>query len=281
MSAPQKITTLLFDIDDTLYDVGTGFTAHRNGEGVTSFMVAKLNYPDMETAKTVRDAYFAKYHSTAKALTVVEADGKLPPLPPSEAATWPEGKKRFDPQDLSKYWSEELDFGLLGGPYEDVKAMLESCPLKLVAFSNAPRIYALKVLKVLGLDGLFAPDHVFGVDDVLPACKPEVAAFQKVMDAVGVKDPSECVMVEDSMKNIRVAKSLGMGTVLVAGKGRMDRSKGKSKSISNDDGAQSLADKAEATKGDDAPDATDSAVDVSIETVAEMKSNWPALWNAE
>ena len=28
----SKITTLIFDVDDTLYDVGNGFTAHRNSE---------------------------------------------------------------------------------------------------------------------------------------------------------------------------------------------------------------------------------------------------------
>jgi len=28
----EKITTLIFDVDDTLYDVGNGFTAHRNSD---------------------------------------------------------------------------------------------------------------------------------------------------------------------------------------------------------------------------------------------------------
>jgi FMN phosphatase YigB (HAD superfamily) len=28
----SKITTLIFDVDDTLYDVGNGFTAHRNSD---------------------------------------------------------------------------------------------------------------------------------------------------------------------------------------------------------------------------------------------------------
>ena len=28
----DKITTLIFDVDDTLYDVGNGFTAHRNSD---------------------------------------------------------------------------------------------------------------------------------------------------------------------------------------------------------------------------------------------------------
>ena len=31
----SKITTLIFDVDDTLYDVGNGFTAHRNSDAST------------------------------------------------------------------------------------------------------------------------------------------------------------------------------------------------------------------------------------------------------
>ena len=43
-SSPSSITTLIFDVDDTLYDVGTSFTAHRNGFGAQSFMVKKLGF---------------------------------------------------------------------------------------------------------------------------------------------------------------------------------------------------------------------------------------------
>jgi putative hydrolase of the HAD superfamily len=69
-SPPDKVTTLIFDVDDTLYDVSTGFTAHRNGEIVQQFMVEELNFPDLASAKKLRDEYFEKYHATAKALTV-------------------------------------------------------------------------------------------------------------------------------------------------------------------------------------------------------------------
>jgi len=71
----SKISTLIFDVDDTLYDVGTGFTAHRNSDGVTSFMVEKLNFPDKAAAKVVRDEYFSRYHSTAKGLAIAEKEG--------------------------------------------------------------------------------------------------------------------------------------------------------------------------------------------------------------
>lgn len=275
----SKITTLIFDVDDTLYDVGTGFTAHRNGEGATSFMVAKLNFPDQPTAQVVRDKYFEKYHSTAKALVVAEEEGQLPIQKEQGQQKNGEKKKIFSPKDLSKWWTEKLNFSLLGGPNPNLVSMLESCPLNLVAFSNGPRSYVLKVLKEIGLDKAFPPEKVFAVDDVLPLCKPEKGAFEKVMNAVGVKDASECIMVEDSMKNIRVAKELGMGTVLIAGVGRLKRGEG---GVDGDgmDGAeaQALADEAEATKPGDAPDATDGAVDFCVESADEMKSALSAIW---
>lgn len=43
-----------------------GFTAHRNTDGATSFMVDNLHFPSKEDAQVVRDFYFAKFHSTAK-----------------------------------------------------------------------------------------------------------------------------------------------------------------------------------------------------------------------
>lgn len=63
-SAPSgPITTLVFDIDDTLYDVGTGFSAHRNGDAVFSFMIEKLGFEDAAAAKVVRDEYFHRHAS--------------------------------------------------------------------------------------------------------------------------------------------------------------------------------------------------------------------------
>ena len=52
----SRITTLIFDVDDTLYDVGTGFTAHRNGEIVQKFMVDELNFPDQASVRSGRVA---------------------------------------------------------------------------------------------------------------------------------------------------------------------------------------------------------------------------------
>jgi len=237
-------------------------------------MTAKLNFPDTESAKKLRDKYFLKYHSTAKALSVAESEGKLP-LPQG----WPKGKKFFDPNDLSDWWAEHLNFDLLGEKDSNLIEMLESCPLNMVAFSNGPRKYVLRVLREMGLDHVFPENRVFTVNDTLPACKPEKEAFEKVFDAVGVKDPSECIMVEDSMKNIRAAKSLGMYTVLIAGIGRLKRNE--TNLDGNDEISNHLANAAEATKAGDAPDHSDPSVDICIEQIKELKSVLPGLWKCK
>ena len=272
--ASTTISTIIFDVDDTLYDVNTGFTAHRNTDGAVSFMVDKLAFPTREAAQALRDEYFERYHATAKGLQVAEAEGRLPPDAP-----------KFDPKELSKYWAENLNFSLLGTKesYGDLQAMLQSLKVAnpdvtFVAFSNGPRMYVLRALREMGLDVFFPDDKVYAVEDVLPHCKPEPAAFQKMFKELGGVRPEQCVMVEDSMKNIRAAKKLGMNTVLIAGKGRL--SVGNTDGSGEDDGTDkdAAAKAAEATKPGDAPDASDPAVDVVVETVADMKDAIPGLW---
>mmetsp|Transcript_30140 Transcript_30140/g.54540 ORF Transcript_30140/g.54540 Transcript_30140/m.54540 type:complete len:281 (+) Transcript_30140:100-942(+) len=253
-SPSSPITTLIFDVDDTLYDVGTSFTSHRNEFGAQSFMVKQLGFASYEDAKRLRDEYFERYHSTAKALTVAEQEGRLP------------NGQHFDPQDLAEYWATSLDFDMIKDSVNPKFANdLQDCNLNMVAFSNGPGKYVRRVLKELDLDGVFG-DQVFAVDDVLPFCKPEKEAFEFIFTKVGCK-AKECVMIEDSMKNVRKAKELGMKTVLVIGKGR-----------SNGNNLNAGADDAEATKPGDAPIADDPAVDVAIESVDELRSVLPGLW---
>ena len=245
-SSSATITTLIFDVDDTLYDVGTGFTEHRGGEIVQRFMVDHLHFPTLEAAKEVRDQYFAKYHSTAKALTIAQQEGKFPPEAPL-----------FELDDLSTYWADNLDYGLLGPPKTELYEALKKCPLTLVAFSNGPRKYVKRALEHLGLFDLFGDERLYAVDDVLPYCKPEKEAFETIFKNIGNPKPENCVMVEDSMKNIRSAKALGMKTVLITGKSESGRA-----------------------LPEDAPEVTDPAVDCSMETIEEFPKILPGLWEA-
>lgn len=250
MTSENKISTIIFDVDDTLYDVGTGFTAHRNGEIVQQYMVEHLKFPSKEAAKALRDEYFAKYHATAKALTVAQAEGRFP-----------EGAPTFETANLAAYWSEHCDYTLLGPPPTELKAALKQVMdkdhgLTLVAFSNGPRNYVKKVLKSLDLFDLFGEERLYAVDDVLPHCKPEAAAFQKIFSQIGNPSPESCIMVEDSMKNIRQAKALGMKTVLITGQAEDERR----------------------ILPEDRPETSDPAVDCSLQTIHEFPSVLASLW---
>lgn len=209
----------------------------------------------------------------SQGLTAAEADGRLPP--PPAGTVLPDGRTNsFDPDELDEYWSRRLDFALLGGPDPECVEAFELLSsnakwnLNVVAFSNGPRRYVLRVLEEIGLDGFFAPDRVFGVTDVLPHCKPDVGSFERVLKCIGAR-PEETIMVEDSMKNVRAAKALGMRTILVAGRGRL-RGRGR--------GGGEVGHAIDAEAGaEDAPDETDPAVDAAVEVASEV-GNVLKMW---
>ena len=177
---------------------------------------------------------------------MAEADGALP------------AGANFEAQMLADWWADGLDFARYLTPNPTLIDSLRRSPLKLVAFTNAPRRYALKVLEALQLREFFPDERIFSVEDTMPVCKPEPAAFAAVLEKVG-STASESVMIEDSMKNIRAAKQIGMRTVLVRGLGHNQAA-------------------SEATKPGDAPEADDPAVDAVIAEAAELESALPWLW---
>lgn len=245
MVTDNKIRCMIWDVDDTLYDVSTGFTSYRNGPVVWQFMVDHLAFPSLEAAQQVRDTYFEIYHSTAKALTVAQQEGKFPPNAPV-----------FQTADLSQYWADHLNFTLLTPKTPQFLQEMQSLPVLHIAFSNGPRIYVQRVLQQLGLwDTVFREETLFAVDDVLPFCKPEKEAFDTIFQRIHMI-PEECIMVEDSMKNIRRAKELGMKTIFIAGQGNL-----------GDDHASRVSSE------------IDPAVDVAIETVEQLQTQLPALWS--
>ena len=85
-------------------------------------------------------------------------------------------------------------------------------------------------------------------------------AFYKVLEGVG-SSAERSVMFEDSMKNIRACKELGIGTVLLTGVG------------SGDDAAKGAG-----SKLGDLPEADDPAVDVAMGVCGNLREAVPSLW---
>jgi putative hydrolase of the HAD superfamily len=72
-----------------------------------------------------------------------------------------------------------------------------------------------RVLNALGLTGAFEEIFDIRVADYLP--KPFPEPYHAVLDRLGIP-ASHCIMVDDSQENLRTAKDLGMGTILVGQK---------------------------------------------------------------
>ena len=70
---------------------------------------------------------------------------------------------------------------------------------------------------VLGVSDLF--NAVFAIERVRFRPKPDAYGFLRLCRAHHLQ-PRRCIMVEDSLENLRTAKKLGMKTVWISGAGR-------------------------------------------------------------
>jgi putative hydrolase of the HAD superfamily len=120
-----------------------------------------------------------------------------------------------DPEDYLEY-VHDVDVAACLKPDEDLRQSLEQLPMRKAIFTNGSKSYARRVLTTLGISDLFEEIFDIRVASYLP--KPFPDPYCKVLEHLDVQG-SCCVMVEDSTENLRTAKELGMGTVLVGQKG--------------------------------------------------------------
>jgi putative hydrolase of the HAD superfamily len=93
-----------------------------------------------------------------------------------------------------------------------LRVALRRLPGRKILFSNAPAHYAHEILRLLKVGDLF--DAVFAIEHIRYRPKPDPSGFYRLLAKNGLK-AHQCVMVEDSLRNLRTAKRLGMKTVWV------------------------------------------------------------------
>jgi putative hydrolase of the HAD superfamily len=93
-----------------------------------------------------------------------------------------------------------------------LRATLKRLPGRKLVFSNAPVHYSRAVLKALAISDLF--DDVFSIERTRYRPKPDTYGFLRLCRAHRLK-PQRCIMVEDTLGNLRTAGRLGMKTVWV------------------------------------------------------------------
>ena len=182
-------TLWIFDLDNTLHNATPHIFPHIN-RSMTAYLQQHLQLDEAE-ANALRMHYWQRYGATLSGMM-----------------------RHHDTKPEHFLWQThqfpELDRMVLREPR--LRHVLQALPGKKVVFSNAPQHYAHAVLKLLRISDMF--DDVMAVEHTRYRPKPDIFGFNRLLHRHRVK-AAQCVMVEDSLENLRAAKRLGMRTVWV------------------------------------------------------------------
>ncbi len=179
----------IFDLDNTLHNATPHIFPHIN-RSMTAYLQRHLQLDEI-AANALRVDYWQRYGATLSGL--MRHHGTDP-----DHFLW------------HTHQFANLDRMVLREPR--LRHVLKALPGRKVVFSNAPQQYAHEVLRLLRVDDLF--DDVMAVEHTRYRPKPDNFGFMRLLKRHGVK-ATQCVMIEDSLENLRTAKRLGMRTVWV------------------------------------------------------------------
>ncbi len=183
------ITTLIFDLDETLYPRHAGLM-QEIGARILRYLIERLGYsPDQ--AQAVKVDYFKRYGTTLRGFIIERPD--------------------VDPEDYL-HFVHDIDLSKYLGPNPALVEMLRALPQRKVIFTNATVEHAQNVLTSLGCADQF--ERIIDVRAVGFVSKPDPRAYERILDIIGARG-DECALIEDNARNLRPAKSLNMTTILV------------------------------------------------------------------
>jgi putative hydrolase of the HAD superfamily len=189
MQAAARGRAWIFDLDNTLHDARPHIFPHIN-RSMTAYLAEHLALDEAD-ANELRNLYWRRYGATLVGL--IRHHG-------------------VDPHHFLRETHNVpgLD-GLVVGRRE-LRSTLRRLRGRRIVFSNSPEHYARAILVALGVEDLF--DDVFCIERTRFRPKPDVHGFLRLLRAHRLQ-PSRCIMVEDSLENLRTAKRLRMRTVWV------------------------------------------------------------------
>jgi putative hydrolase of the HAD superfamily len=181
--------TWIFDLDNTLHDADPHIFPHLN-RSMTAYLETHLGLTRADASR-LRQQYWRRYGATL--LGLMRHHGVDPAHFLWETHQFP-----------------ELARMILRHPL--LRSVLTRLPGRKLVFSNSPVHYSRAVLALLRVADVF--DDVFSIEHTRYQPKPDRRGFLRLLRKHRLH-PRRCVMVEDSLPNLRTAKSLGMRTVWV------------------------------------------------------------------
>ncbi len=180
----------VFDLDNTLHNATPHVFPHIS-QAMTSYLQAHLGL-DEAAAGELRRHYWQRYGATLIGLMRHHAT---------------------DPRHFLRATHDCSQLLQLVVREAGLRATLRRLPGRKLVFSNSPVHYALAVLNALGIADVF--DDVYSIEHTGYRPKPDSHGFLKLFRKSRVR-AAACIMVEDTLENLRTAKKLGMSTVWVA-----------------------------------------------------------------
>jgi putative hydrolase of the HAD superfamily len=186
----MKITTVFFDLDDTLYPSRVGLW-HAIKERMNLYMREHMDISE-EEIPVLREKYFMQYGTTMRGL---------------------QAHHNISTADFLAFVHDlPLETYLTHDPLQ--REIIASLPTRNLIFTNADILHAQRVLTRLQLLDLFP--LIVDVNAVAPYCKPMAESFAIAMKIAGETDPSRCVMIDDIDRTTRAARKAGLRTILAA-----------------------------------------------------------------
>jgi len=182
--------TWIFDLDNTLHDARAHIFPEMN-RAMTAYVQRALGL-DEAAAGALRTEYWRRYGATLL------------------------GLMRHHGTDPRHFLHETHRFAHLEQILRKepgLRAALKRLRGRRIVFSNAPAHYAKAVLRALRIADLF--DDVFSIEHTRYRPKPDAYGFLRLLRRNRLA-PARCIMVEDTLDNLRTAKKLGMRTIWVS-----------------------------------------------------------------
>lgn len=182
--------TWLFDLDNTLHNASAHIFPHIN-RSMMAYIRHHLNLTE-EDATKLRQYYWQRYGATL--LGLVRHHGT-------------------DPEHFLHHTHQFPDLQRMVVAEPRLAGMLKRLPGRKIIFSNAPRLYAEAVLSIMGIRRCFSA--VYSIERLRFQPKPATTSFLRLLHHEGLS-PRQCIMVEDTLPNLKTARQLGMKTVWVS-----------------------------------------------------------------
>jgi putative hydrolase of the HAD superfamily len=185
-----RVVTWIFDLDNTLHDARPHIFPHIN-RSMTEYVERELAL-DAVAAGELRQRYWELYGATL--LGLMRHHG-------------------IDPRHFLRETHVFDDIQRMLSKEPGLRQTLRRMRGRRIVFSNGPVHYARAVLKALRIADLF--DDVISIERTRYRPKPDAYGFLLLLRRHRLR-PGQCIMVEDSLENLRTAKKLGMRTVWFA-----------------------------------------------------------------